>query len=111
MLYGEALGTNWLSSQQKMDEGDPYFVPEGWNKLRIVAKGPRIQTWVNGHAIEDLTNEQVYKTHANGFIGLQVHTIGDNEIKQPENAALGITKSQPLMVKFRDIRIRPLSSN
>ena len=45
-----------------MDEGDPYFVPEDWNKVRIVAKGPRIQTWVNGHAIEDLTNEQVYKT-------------------------------------------------
>jgi quinoprotein glucose dehydrogenase len=110
MLYGEALGTNWLSSQQKMDEGDPYFVPEDWNKLRIVAKGARIQTWVNGHAIEDLTNEQVYKTHSDGFIGLQVHAIGDNEIKQPENAALGITKAQPLMVKFRNIRIRPLKS-
>jgi quinoprotein glucose dehydrogenase len=111
MLYGEALGTNWLSSQQKMDEGDPYFAPDGWNTLRIVAKGSRIQTWVNGHAIEDLTNEQVYKTHSRGFIGLQVHAIGDNEIKQPENAALGITKSQPLMIKFRNIRIRPLSSN
>src|SRR3954451_9910593 len=111
MLYGEALGTNWLSSQQKMDEGDPYFVAEGWNKLRVVARGPRIQTWVNGHLIEDLSNEQVYKTHRKGFIGLQVHAIGGHEIDQPENATLGITKSQPLMVKFRNIRIRPLSSN
>jgi hypothetical protein len=66
---------------------------------------------VNGHAIEDLTNEQVFKTHSKGFIGLQAHTIGDNEIKQPENAGLGITKSQPLLVKFRSIRIRRLSSN
>lgn len=73
MLYGEALGTNWLSSQQKIEEGDPYFIPEDWNKLRIVARGPRIQTWVNAHAIEDLTNEQVYKTHSKGFIGLQLH--------------------------------------
>jgi quinoprotein glucose dehydrogenase len=111
LLYGEALRTGWLSSQRKIDEGHPYFAAEGWNKLRIVAKGPRIQTWVNGHLIEDLSNEQVYKTHAKGFIGLQIHGIGEHEISQPENAALGITKSQPLMVKFRNIRIRPLSPN
>jgi quinoprotein glucose dehydrogenase len=109
LLYGEALRTGWLSSQQKIDQGHPYFVADGWNKLRILAKGPRIQTWVNGHLIEDLTNEQVYKTHAKGFIGLQIHAIGEHEISQPENAALGITKIQPLMVKFRNIRIRPLS--
>jgi quinoprotein glucose dehydrogenase len=111
LLYGEALRTNWLSSQQKIENGHPYFVAEGWNKLRIVAKGPRIQTWVNGHLIEDLTNEQVYKTHAKGFIGLQIHGIGEREVSQPENATLGITKSQPLMVKFRNIRVRPLSAN
>ncbi|HEY3455705.1 MAG TPA: family 16 glycoside hydrolase [Bryobacteraceae bacterium] len=111
VLYGEALRTGWLSSQQKIEQGHPYFVADGWNKLRIVANGPRIQTWVNGHLIEDLANEQVYKTHAKGFIGLQVHTIGDHEVNQPENATLGITKSQPLMVKFRNIRIRPLAPN
>ena len=73
--------------------------------------GPRIQTWVNGHLIEDLANEQVYKTHAKGFIGLQAHGISEHEISLPENAALDITNSQPLMVKFRNIRIRPLSPN
>ncbi len=111
VLYGEALGTGWLSSQQKIDEGHRYFVAEGWNKLRIVARGPRIQTWVNGHLIEDLINEEVYKTHARGFIGLQVHGIGERELGQPANAGLGITKSQPLIVKWRNIRVRPLSAN
>ena len=110
VLYGEALGTGWLSSQQKMDEGHRYFVDEGWNKLRIVAKGPRIQTWVNGHMVEDLSNEEVYKTHAKGFIGLQVHGISDRELNQPVHAGLGITKSQPLIVKWRNIRVRPLSA-
>ena len=111
MLYGEALGTGWLSSQQKIDEGHPYFVTEGWNKLRIVAKGPRIQTWVNGHSMEDLINEEVYKTHARGFIGLQVHGISERELNQPVHAGVGITKSQPLLVKLRNIRVRPLSAN
>jgi quinoprotein glucose dehydrogenase len=111
VLYGEALGTGWLSSQQKIDEGHRHFVDEGWNKLRIVAKGPRIQTWVNGHLIEDLTNEEVYKTHPKGFIGLQVHGISDRELSLPVHAGLGITKSQPLIVKWRNIRIRPLAAN
>ena len=66
VLYGEALGIGWLSSQEKIDAGHQHYVDEGWNKLRIVAKGPRIQTWVNGHIIEDLVNEEVYKTHKKG---------------------------------------------
>jgi quinoprotein glucose dehydrogenase len=108
VLYGEALGTGWLSSQRKIEEGHRYFVDDGWNKLRIVAKGPRIQTWVNGHPVEDLTNDEVYKTHAKGFIGLQVHGISERELSQPVHAGLGITESQPLLVKWRNIRIRPM---
>ncbi len=110
MLYGEALGIGWLSSQKKIEEGHPYFIDDGWNKLRIVAKGPRIQSWVNGHLIEDYTNEELYKTHSRGFIGLQAHGLSDRELSLPINAGRGITKSQPLMVKFRNIRVRPLSA-
>jgi quinoprotein glucose dehydrogenase len=110
VLYGEALGTGWLSSQETIDKSHHYFVDEGWNKLRIVAKGPRIQTWVNGHQVEDLVNEEVYQTHKKGFIGLQIHGVGDRELDQPANAELGITKSQPLVIKWRNIRIRPLPS-
>src|SRR5262249_15718254 len=47
-LYGEALGTGWLSSAQKIADGHHFFIDEGWNAMRIVANGPRIQTWVNG---------------------------------------------------------------
>ena len=109
MLYGEALGTGWLSSPEKIKASHRHFMDEGWNKLRIVAKGSRIQTWVNGQPVEDLTNEAVYKTHSRGFIALQVHGIGDRELSLPQHAGLGITKSQPLVVKWRNIRIRPLA--
>jgi quinoprotein glucose dehydrogenase len=108
LLYGEALGTGWLSSQQKIDEGHPHFIDEGWNKLRIVAKGPRIQTWVNGHQIEDIVNEEVYKTHSRGFIGLQIHGVSDRELKMPIHAGSGVTMSQPLVMKWRNIRIRTI---
>ena len=108
LLYGEAMGTNWLSSQQKIDAGHSYFVDEGWNKMRIVAKGPRLQTWVNGQPVEDIVNEAVYKTHARGFIGLQIHGLSEREVNLPANAGSGITTSQPLFIKWRNIRIRPL---
>jgi len=106
LLYGEALGAGWLSLQQKLEEGHPHFIDEGWNTLRIVAKGPRIQTWVNGHPIEDLVNDEVYKTHPKGFIGLQIHGVSERELGMPIHA--GVTASEPLVVKWRKIRIRPL---
>lgn len=109
MLYGEAIGTDWLSSKEKIAAGHQFFISDGWNKLRIVAKGPRIQTWVNGHQIEDYTNEELYKTHAKGFIGLQIHGLSERELSLPVNQGTGVTKSEPLMVKFRNIQIRPLS--
>jgi quinoprotein glucose dehydrogenase len=109
LIYGEAMGTNWLSSDAKIAKGHPYFVDEGWNRLRIVARGPRIQTWVNGHAVEDLVNEEVYKTHSSGFIGLQMHGINARDLEMPIHAGSGVTTSQPLVVKWRNIRIRPLA--
>ncbi len=105
-LYGEAMGTNWLTSQQKIQDGHPHFVNDGWNKLRIVARGPRIQTWVNGQPVEDIVSDAVYKTHPRGFIGLQIHGLSQREVDA--NPGAGITTSQPLEIKWRNIRIRPL---
>jgi quinoprotein glucose dehydrogenase len=95
VLYGEALGTGWLSSKEKTEQGHQHFFDEGWNKLRIVAQGPRLQTWVNGQPIEDLVNERVYQMCPKGFIALQIH---------------GINSKEPLVMKWRNIRIRPLPS-
>ena len=80
LIYGEALGTGWLSSEEKIQNGHHYLHNDGWNKIRIVAKGNRIQTWVNGHPVEDLTNTEVYETHPKGFIGLQIHGMDDGRM-------------------------------
>jgi quinoprotein glucose dehydrogenase len=105
-IYGEAMGTNWLTSPQKIQEGHPFFVNDGWNKVRIVARGPRIQTWVNGQPVEDIVNEAVYKTHPRGLIGLQIHGLSQREVDA--NPEARISTSQPLTIKWRNIRIRPL---
>ena len=93
-VYGEATGLGWLTPQERLVPHKAMRDGE-WNSFRIVAKGPRIQTWINGEAIEDLTDEEIHKTHGGGFIGLQVHGIP---------AGTG-----PFEVAWRDIRVRHLN--
>lgn len=107
ILYGEAMGTGWLSSKEKQTRGHRHFQDEGWNKLRIVARGPRIQTWVNDQLIEDQVLEDVYRTHRAGFIGLQIHGLNGREPGFKEH---GLNVSEPLLFKWRNIRIRELGS-
>jgi quinoprotein glucose dehydrogenase len=108
VLYGEALGTGWLTSPEKIKAGHRFFVDEGWNHVRIVARGPRIQTWVNGQLVEDLVNDAVYRTNPSGFIGLQIHGLGEREIQQAGAAGAGLTVNTPLVNRWRHIRIRPI---
>ncbi len=105
VLYGEALGTGWLTAREKLENGHQHFHDEGWNKLRIVAKGPRMQTWVNDQPVEDLVREDVYKTHPKGFIALQIHGLNGREPGFQEH---GLKTNEPLVMKWRNIRIRPL---
>jgi len=95
-IYGEATGLGWLSPEPKEKSGTPHsHMKNGeWNSFRIVAKGARIETFINGTAVADLTQEEVYKTHPKGHIGLQVHGI---------KAGTG-----PFDVCWRNLRIRPL---
>lgn len=93
LIYGEALGTGWLSAEEKIANGHHHLYNDGWNHVRILAEGPRIRTWVNGHPAEDLTLDEVYKTHSRGFIGLQMHGMPDERL---------------YTMRWRKIRIREL---
>ena len=92
-IYGEATGRGWLTPEQRRQR-HTNFKKDDWNHYRVVARGPRIQTWINGSKIEDLNDEQAYKDHPRGFIGLQVHGIGRG--------------SGPYEVAWRNLRIKPL---
>lgn len=73
LVYGEACG-GWMSKDAE-ERKYKAFKDGEWNSYRIVAKGARIQTWINGESIEDLTDEEKAQSHPKGFIGLQVHSI------------------------------------
>jgi hypothetical protein len=92
-VYGEALGGGWRTPKEDL-EAHKHFKDGKWNSYRIVAKGPRIQVWINGIQISDLTDEELYKTHSKGFVGLQVHGIGKNK--------------GPFQVAWRKLKLREL---
>ncbi len=94
-IYGESTQYGWLSPEPKSG-GKPHSLMKNgdWNKFRIVAKGPHIETYINGTKVGDLNHSEIYETHAKGHIGLQVHGIA---------AGTG-----PFDVSWRSIRIREL---
>lgn len=67
--------------------------PDEWNTVRIVAEGPRIQTFINDVLVEDYTDEVLHAAQPEGFIALQVHEV---------------TNPHPAEMRWRKLRIREL---
>lgn len=91
-IYGEALGTGWLSEDRSDPKAKAAFKKGEWNKYRVVAQGKSIKTWVNGVPVADLVDEK--SNMSSGFIGLQVHGI-------PKGTG-------PYEVRWRNIEIKEL---
>jgi len=72
------------------DQGKRLWKNGEWNKIKIECKGDTIRTWLNGelrtHLVDDMTPA--------GFIGLQVHGVGD--------------RAHKMTVKWRNIRIKKI---
>jgi len=87
-IYDEAR-RGWLYPLQDMPEAQEAYRHLEWNKVRVEAIGDTFRVWVNdiptAHLVDDMTRE--------GFIGLQVHGIGDNQDNEGIN------------IRWRNIRI------
>lgn len=75
-IYDEARRL-WLYPLDRNPEGKQAFVNGEFNHLRVEAIGSSIRTWCNGIPCADLINDMT----ATGFIGLQVHGIGNDTSK------------------------------
>lgn len=76
LIYGEASG-GWLSPKEKHSANHDQFKNDQWNHYHIIAKGKNIKTYINGELVEDLElKDEYYNEFKEGFIGLQVHSVG-----------------------------------
>jgi type 1 glutamine amidotransferase len=64
--------------------------PGEWNDYRIVARGPKLQHFINGQLMSELLDEQADKRSLQGVLALQVHA------------------GPPMKVEFKDIRLQRL---
>ncbi|MCL5099320.1 MAG: DUF1080 domain-containing protein [Candidatus Omnitrophica bacterium] len=89
-IYDEARRGKFLNQQEPTDEIKDLLKENEWNHYRVICRGDRIQTWVNGVQVTDLEDSMT----RTGFIGLQVHGVGN--------------RTDPLQVQWRNLRLREL---
>ena len=94
-IFNQGNGA-WITPKEDWTRNE-LMVNGEWNKLRVLAVGPRIQTWINGKQVADVTDDEAYAKYPSGVIALQVHGVK----KSPEKAR---------HVSFRSIRVRRVDS-
>ena len=65
----------WLYNPKDDEKARNAFKRNDWNKYRIEATGSSIKTFINGVPVTNIKDT----VEASGFIGLQVHSIGNAE--------------------------------
>lgn len=73
----ESYGRGWLKKID--DDKENILKPGKWNKMRLRVEGPRVQTWLNGKPMVDISDEKIGK--ANGSIALQIHDGGGIRVR------------------------------
>ncbi|WP_247232715.1 DUF1080 domain-containing protein [Telluribacter sp. SYSU D00476] len=73
----ESYGREWLV---KIPEEKEKILKYGdWNTMRIRVEGDRVQTWLNGQPMVDLTDEKIGR--GEGSIALQIHDGGGIKVR------------------------------
>jgi hypothetical protein len=85
----------WLNDLSKNEPARKAFRLGEWNHLRVVAKGNRLQTWLNGVPAADFTDNDEKAFAPTGFIALQVHGVG--------------SKREPREVRWKNIKLTEIN--
>jgi len=84
----------WLHDLSQNEAARNAFQRGEWNHFKIVARGPRIETWINGVKAADFTDTDEKAATPSGFIALQVHSVG--------------SEKEPKEVRWRNIKLTEL---
>ncbi|MCF8224185.1 MAG: DUF1080 domain-containing protein [Bacteroidales bacterium] len=102
-IYDEARRM-WLYPLDRNPDGQKAFVNNEWNHFRVEAIGNSIKTWCNGVPCANLVDDMT----AEGFIGLQVHSIGGDTSKTGKKV---IWKNMRIMTSDLDKHLTPGDMN
>lgn len=88
----------WLPAKETGVTGDienfkSQIKPNVWNEVHLVVKGNRMQHYVNGNLMSDVTDNDQINRKFEGLLGVQVHV------------------GPPMKIEYRNIRIKHLYEN
>ncbi|HEX8311076.1 MAG TPA: DUF1080 domain-containing protein [Chthoniobacteraceae bacterium] len=86
---GERKVIGALSTKEELIKNG-YYKKKEWNEYRIVARGNRLEHYLNSFQTIELTDEQVEKRALEGILALQIHA------------------GPPMVVEFKDILLKSL---
>ncbi|WP_026628686.1 3-keto-disaccharide hydrolase [Dyadobacter alkalitolerans] len=81
-------GLEVTGSLGKSDSLKTLIKSEDWNEFHIVAKGNRLQHYINGVLMSDVTDNDTVNGKKSGLLGVQVHV------------------GPPMKVEYKDLRIK-----
>ena len=84
------LGLNLTRSLGNPDSLKSLIKNEDWNEFHLIVKGNRLQHFVNGALMSDVTDNDTLNRKSTGLLGVQVHV------------------GPPMKVQFRNLRIKKL---
>lgn len=92
---GEPIKNNaWVSTKMvkelNRDSLQQVIKAEDWNELHLVIKGNRLQHYVNGVLMSDVTDNDSTNRKAKGLLGMQVHV------------------GPPMKVEYRNIQLKQI---
>jgi hypothetical protein len=83
-------GLNETGSLGERDALKEHIKSEDWNEIHLVVKGKRLQHYVNGKLMSDVTDNDAANRKMQGYLGVQVHV------------------GPPMKVEYRNIRLKQL---
>lgn len=83
-------GLNVTGSLGSSDSLKTFIKSEEWNTIHIIAKGNRLQHYVNGVLMSDVTDDDPANRAAKGLLGVQVHV------------------GPPMKVQYRNLMLKQL---
>lgn len=83
-------GLNETGSLGDREELQKHIKTNDWNEIHLVVKGNRLQHYVNGKLMSDVTDNDSANRKMEGYLGVQVHV------------------GPPMKVEYRNIRLKQL---
>ncbi len=91
-IFGQGW-KGWITPKESATNS--YMKKIEWNKVRVLAIGKTVKTWINGQFVhETIIPDERHATNSKGFIALQCH---------------GIKSGGPYQVAWKSIRIKEIS--